>query len=339
MNKILAAAAGGILIATSHVSLAHAADYNMVLSMQVTDPDSPIYQAFEYMESEINKRSDGRISAKLYGGGALGGDREVAESIALGDVQLTTMSTSPLVPFVEQLAVFDIPYIFPADPNLQKQVLLDSEFSKSLEGYMEPSGFRLAGFFNIGFRQLTTSDVPVHAVEDIEKAKLRIRVQENPYHIEMWNLLGAAPTPIAYTELYGALQQGVVDGQENPYLNILSGKFYEVQDYLTETNHILLANLILMDNAWYQSLPEDLQEVVDGVLDDAIETQWDAQNAALADQRAELAEHMEIIPLTPEALAEFQERTAPMIDQIRADVGDDIVDGLLNAIDQANTAN
>lgn len=339
MNKLLTATAGGLLAAMLQVTAVEAADYNMILSMQVTDPESPIYQAFEYIESEITERSNGRIEAKLFGGGALGGDREVAESIALGDVQLTTMSTSPLVPFVKQLAVFDIPYVFPADPEVQKKVLLESDFSKSLEGYMEPSGFRLAGFFNIGFRQLTTSSVPVHSVEDIEKAKLRIRVQENPYHIELWRLLGAAPTPIAYTELYGALQQGVVDGQENPYLNILSSRFYEVQDYLTETNHILLANLILMDNAWYQSLPEDLQDVVDGVLDDAIAHQWTAQNEALAGQRAELAEHMEIITLTPEALAEFQQRTAPMIDQIRADVGDEIVDNLLGAIDQAKSGN
>ncbi|WP_319518201.1 TRAP transporter substrate-binding protein [uncultured Martelella sp.] len=339
MNRLLMTAAGSALVAMLQIPAAHAADYDMILSMQVTDPDSPIYQAFEYMEKEITERSDGRINAKLFGGGALGGDREVAESIALGDVQLTTMSTSPLVPFVKQLAVFDIPYVFPADPVMQQEVLLNSDFSEGLKQYMEPSGFRLAGFFNIGFRQLTTSSVPVRSVEDIEAAKLRIRVQENPYHIEMWSLLGAAPTPIAYTELYGALQQGVVDGQENPYLNILSGKFYEVQDYLTETNHILLANLILMDNAWYQTLPADLQEVVDGVLDDAIEHQWAAQNDALSKQRAELAEYMEIIELTPEALAEFQERTAPMIDQIREDVGDDIVDGLLNAIDQAQSNN
>lgn len=244
MKKFMSTALSGVLVTLFQISATQAADYNMVLAMQVTDPQSPIYQAFEFIEKEINERSGDRIAAKLYGGGALGGDREVAESISLGDVQLTTMSTSPLVPFVKELAVFDIPYVFPKDIGEQKRILLDSAFSKSLAQYMEPKGFRLAGFFNAGFRQLTTSKVAVHSVEDIEKAKLRIRVQENPYHIEMWKLLGAAPTPMAYTELYGALQQGVVDGQENPYLNILSGKFFEVQSYMTETNHILLANLI-----------------------------------------------------------------------------------------------
>lgn len=333
MKKLMSTALSGVLMALLHVSATQAADYKMVLAMQVTDPESPIYQAFEYIETEINKRSDDRIDAKLYGGGALGGDREVAESIALGDVQLTTMSTSPLVPFVKELAVFDIPYVFPKDIDEQKQVLLDSEFSKGLAQYMEPKGFRLAGFFNAGFRQLTTSNVAVHNVEDIEKAKLRIRVQENPYHIEMWKLLGAAPTPMAYTELYGALQQGVVDGQENPYLNILSGKFFEVQKYMTETNHILLANLILMDDAWYKGLPEDLQQVVDGVLNDAIEHQWDAQDKALSVQRAEIAKHMEIIELSPEQVGEFRTRTAPMIHEIRSAVGDELVDGLLKAID------
>lgn len=335
MKTLMTTALSGVLVALMHVPAARAAEFNMILAMQVTDPQSPIYQAFEYIETEINKRSENRIEAKLYGGGALGGDREVAESIALGDVQLTTMSTSPLVPFVKELAVFDIPYVFPSDIEQQKKVLLDSTFSTNLATYMEPAGFRLSGFFNAGFRQLTTSKVAVRGVEDIDNATLRIRVQENPYHIEMWKLLGAAPTPMAYTELYGALQQGVVDGQENPYLNILSGRFYEVQSYMTETNHILLANLILMDDAWYKGLPEDLQSVVDGVLDDAIETQWNAQAEALSVQRAELGKHMEIIELSPEKVEEFKKRTAPMIDRIRSAVGDDVVDGLMTAIDES----
>ncbi len=332
MKKFMMAATGGALVALMQISAVHAADYKMTLAMQLSDPTNPIFQAFEYIEDQINERSDGRIEATLFGGGALGGDREVAESIALGDVQLTTTSTSPLVPFVKELAVFDIPYVFPDDTTKLEKVLLDSAFSESLQKYVQPAGFRLAGFFNSGFRQLTTSGTPVHTVADIEKAKLRIRVQENPFHIKLWNLLGAAPTPIAYTELYGALQQGVVDGQENPYINILSSKFYEVQDYLTVTSHILLASAIIMDDAWYQSLPADLQAVVDGVMSDAIEQQWTAQNEAISVQRAELAEHMEIIDLTPEQLAGFKERTAPMVDEIRANVGDELVDGLLAAI-------
>ncbi|MFD1198885.1 TRAP transporter substrate-binding protein [Brucella gallinifaecis] len=335
MKKLIARAFAGVVVGLLHFPAASAADYNMVLSMQVSDPNSPIYQAFEFIETEINKRSDNRIAAKLYGGGALGGDREVAESIALGDVQLTTMSTSPLVPFVKELAVFDIPYVFPQDDEQQKKVLLKSDFSESLRDYMEPAGFRLAGFFNAGFRQLTTSKVPVRSADDLAKAKLRIRVQENPYHIKMWNLLGAAPTPMAYTELYGGLQQGVVDGQENPYLNILSGKFYEVQDYMTETNHILLANLILMDKAWYDALPDDLKAVVDGVLDDAVQNQWAAQKAALSDQRAELAKHLEIIELAPEQVDKFKELTSPMVTEIRAAVGDNLVDSLLAAIKES----
>lgn len=339
MKDLVKVAAGGILAAGLIAPAAGAAEYDMVLAMQLSDPENPIYQAFEYIETEIEARSDNRIDAKLFGGGALGGDREVAESIALGDVQLTTMSTSPLVPFVKELAVFDIPYVFPADPDQLKTVLLDSAFSESLGQYMEPSGFRLVGFFNSGFRQLTTAKTPVHSVEDIAEAKLRIRVQENPFHIELWNLLGAAPTPVAYTELFGALQQGVVDGQENPFINILSSKFYEVQGYLTETSHILLASAILMDNVWYQSLPEDLQAVVDDVMSDAMDWQWDAQNKAISQQRAALAEHMEIIELAPEELAGFKERTAPMVGEIRGAVGDELVDSLLGAIDQAGAAN
>jgi len=331
--KTLAGCAVAALI-SGHAAIA--ADYQMVMSMQLSDQSNPIYKAFEYIKTEIEKRSDGRIEVKFFPGGALGGDRELAEGVTLGDVQFTSMSTSPVVAFVPQLAVFDLPYVFPHDPAVLQTVLLHSDFTNSLDQYMEPKGFRLAGFFNSGFRQLTTAKTPVHSVEDIEKAKLRIRVQENPFHIELWKLLGAAPTPIAYTELYGALQQGVVDGQENPFVNILASKFYEVQGYLTETSHILLANINLMDANWYNSLPDDLKKVVDDVISEAVDTQWQAQNEALASQKAELAKHMEIIELTPDQLAEFQSRTAPMVDKIRDAVGNDLVDGLLNAIKGAS---
>lgn len=336
MRNTMKSLLGGAIAAAVLGGGAMAADYQMVMTMQLADKEHPIYQAFEYIESEIESRSEGRIDVKFFGGGALGGDREIAEGIALGDVQFSSMSTSPVVAFVPELAVFDLPYIFPHDAGILQNVLLHSDFTKSLNVYMEPKGFRLAGFFNSGFRQLTTADTPVHSVADIEKAKLRIRVQENAFHIELWELLGAAPTPIAYTELYGALQQKVVDGQENPFSNILASKFYEVQNYLTETSHILLANINLMDVNWYNSLPDDLKQVVDEVIAEAVDTQWQAQNAALADQRAQLAQDMEIITLTDAQLDEFKERTEPMAQKIRAAVGDELVDGLYNAIDAAS---
>ncbi len=336
MNQFSKLLAGGSLAVLLTGQGAFAADYQMVMSMQLSDKENPIYQAFDYIKTEIEARSEGRIEVKFFPGGAMGGDRELAEGVALGDIQFTSMSTSPVVSFVPELAVFDLPYVFPHDTEVLQNVLLHSDFTQSLDTYMQPNGFRLAGFFNAGFRQLTTSDTPVHTVADIENARLRIRVQENPFHIELWNLLGAAPTPIAYTELYGALQQGVVDGQENPFVNILASKFYEVQGYLTETSHILLANINLMDAAWFNSLPADLQEVVDTVVSEAVDAQWKTQSAALESQKAELAESMTIITLEPEALAEFQSRTAPMVDKIRSSIGDDLVDGLMAAIETAS---
>lgn len=336
MKSFMKSLLGGAVIALALGQAAFAADYQMVTSMQLSDKNNPIYKAFEYIKTEIEKRSDGRIEVKFFPGGALGGDRELAEGITLGDIQFTSMSTSPVVAFVPQLGVFDLPYVFPHDANVLQQVLLHSDFTKSLNTYMEPKGFRLAGFFNSGFRQLTTAKTPVHSVADIENAKLRIRVQENPFHIELWKLLGAAPTPIAYTELYGALQQGVVDGQENPFVNILASKFYEVQGYLTETSHILLANINLLDAKWYDSLPDDLKKIVDDVISESVDMQWKEQNEALASQKAELAKSMQIIELTPEQLDEFKSRTAPMVDKIRASVGDELVDGLLGAIKKAS---
>jgi tripartite ATP-independent transporter DctP family solute receptor len=335
LGKTLFAVASATLLAVTSLP-AQAAKYQMVISMQLSDQNNPIYKAFEFIKTQIDARSHGQIEVKFFPGGALGGDRQLAEGVTLGDVQFTSMSTSPVVAFVPQLAIFDLPYVFPQDPAVLQKVLLHSDFSKSLDGYMEKKGMRFAGFFNSGFRELTTSDTPVHSVADIAKKTLRIRVQEDPYQIKLWKLLGAAPTPISYPELYGALQQGVVDGQENPYVNIQSSKLYEVQKYLTVSNHILLANINLMDAKWYNSLPDDLKKVVDDVIQEAVATQWKAQNAAVSVQKADLAKRMTVIELTPAEMDGFKKAAEPMVGVIRKAVGDDIVNSLLNSIKTAS---
>ncbi|WP_163272105.1 TRAP transporter substrate-binding protein [Chelativorans alearense] len=311
---------------------AMAAEYTMILAHTLSDTAHPLYKAFEKIEADIEEKSGGRIDVQHQAGGALGGDRELMESLLLGDVQFVPVSTSGAVQFVPEFAVFDIPYVFPSDTTKLRAILNDSDFTGEIEGVLAEKNLKFGGFYNAGFRNLTTSNVAVQSPEDIEQEGLRIRVMENPYHVTIWKSLGGAPTPISFPELYGALQQGVVDGQENPYGHILSQRFYEVQQYLTNTNHILLANVNLINKEWYDSLPGDLQNAIDEVLDEAEAFQWALQDEMTSQQRAQIEEKLKVIDLSEEQLAAFREKTAPVADMVRENIGDDLVDSLMNAV-------
>ncbi|WP_161598941.1 TRAP transporter substrate-binding protein [Aidingimonas lacisalsi] len=329
--------ATGSLLTLLTATPAMAQEYTMILAHGLSDTSHPLYQTFEKIADDIESNSDGRIDVQHQPGGALGGDRELMESLLLGDIQFVPVSTSGAVQFIPEFAVFEIPYIFPTQSEPLQTILNDSEFTDRMKTILTDRGLKFGGFYNGGFRQLTTSNTPVRTLEDISDNDLRIRVPENPYSVAIWEALGAAPTPISFPELYGALQQGVVDGQENPYGHILSQRFYEVQNYLTTTSHIFLANVNLLNKQWFDSLPDDLQQVVDDALAEAETFQWDLQDEMLSQQRAELEESMEFIDLDTDALDAFREATAPIEDQVREDIGDDIVDSLMTSIE--NTTN
>lgn len=322
----------GSMLSVLFAAPAMAQDYTMIMAHTLSDTNHPIYQAFNRLETEIEQRTDGRIDVVDQGGGALGGDRETMESAIFGDIQFAPMSSSAAVQFVPELAVFDIPYIMPADKDARYALLNEGPLAEAISVAMEAKGLKFMGIMDGGFRNLTTKDTEVHSPADLAAAGLRVRVQENPIHIAIWRDLGASPTPIAFTELYGALQQGVVDAQENPYGHIISQRFYEVQEYLINTNHILLANVSAVSLDWWNSLPEDLQQAVDESFDAATKFQWDVQAELQDSQRTELEKHMTVIDLSAEELTQFQEKTTSVVDMVRERAGDEIVDTLMTAL-------
>jgi C4-dicarboxylate-binding protein DctP len=337
MKRLTALFSGSALAAVLLAAPVAAQEYTMILAHTLADTSHPLYRTFDKIAQDLEEKSGGRIAVQHQSGGALGGDRELMESLLLGDIQFVPVSTSGAVQFVPEFAVFDIPYIFPADTDQLRGILNDSEFTTDLSAVLENRNIKFGGFYNAGFRNLTTASVPVRSPADVAENSLRIRVMENPYHVEIWRRLGGAPTPIAFPELYGALQQGVVDGQENPYGHILSQRFYEVQGYLTNTNHILLANVNLINKEWFDSLPEDLQQIFEEVLDEAEAFQWALQDEMTAEQRNQMAAELEIIDLSDDELAAFRTATEPVIDMVRGNIGDDLVDSLLGAVENSAT--
>ena len=230
---------------------AAAADKTLSLGF-VGGPQAPEAIAMKQFAEEIAAKTNGRIEIDLQGGGALGGDREVIESVQLGTVDMTVPSTSVVVNFDPDFALFDIPFLF-RDFDHAEAVLEGPIGQKMLDGLPEKGLVGLA-FGGMGFRELTNNARPVKTAADV--SGLKIRTQQNELHIEVWKALGVLPTPMAIPEVYTALQQGVVDGQENPVGAIINNRFGEVQKYLSMTDHAFTPLVLLISPAAYDDLSD-----------------------------------------------------------------------------------
>ena len=196
-----------------------------IIAAHSTAETTSFNEIFQYFKTEIEAKSEGRIKVEIYPSAQLGADRELIEGVQLGDVTMSLHSTAPAVNFVDDVAVFDIPFLFPDKETARATMHVDSPFFEQLAQSQEEKGFKLLGLHDQGFRQLTTNGVKVESPSDLKG--VRLRTMENPYHMETWRTLGANPTPLPFNEVYTALQQGTVDGQENPFELIISQRFYE----------------------------------------------------------------------------------------------------------------
>jgi TRAP-type C4-dicarboxylate transport system substrate-binding protein len=218
------------------------------------------------------------------------------------------------------------------DKKIAQQVL-KSDFRTKLNEKYEEAGFKLLMIAPTGFREMS-SNVKVDDISDFSGVK--IRTMENKYHLAFWKALGANPSPLAFSELYIALQQGLVDAQENPYATIVSAKLYEQQDYVVNTNHIMFLSTTVMNKGLYDGLPEDLKAVVDEVFAEASEIAFEIGQQESDKARKVLEDAgVEFIDMTDEQFAEIQEIAKPVYDMVREDIGDELVDSLLTELEAA----
>lgn len=209
----------------------------------------------------VEKASNGRYAFKQFPASALGGERESIEGLQLGTVQALIVSTGTLSNFVPEVGVVDVPFLF-RDTGHARRVM-DGQVGQDLIKKFQPRGIIALAWGEQGFRHLTNNKHAVKAPEDFKG--LKIRTMENPVHITAFKTLGAAPTPMAWPEVTGALQQGTIDGQENPLSVIVSAKLADVQKYLTLSSHVYApALLIVSPRFWNKLSDEDKAIFLDG---------------------------------------------------------------------------
>jgi TRAP-type transport system periplasmic protein len=219
------------------------------------------YQAFVRFKEEVEQRSDGRVRVSIFHSGQLGGEREMQEMVTLGTLEMAL--TGILVIYDPLFAVFELPYLY-EDRDHVKRVMASGLIQRTGEPLLRRD-LRVVGMFENGFRNITNSTRAIHSPRDV--GGLKIRVPENPAQLETFGVLGSVVTPMSLSELYSALQQNVVDGQENPLQNIVSGKYFEVQRHLAMTGHIYNLAYIVVNDRFWSGLPDDLRQIVQESLD------------------------------------------------------------------------
>ena len=206
--------------------------------------------AIDTFAREVERRTDGRYKVQTFYSSALGAERESVEGVQLGTLDLTLTSTGPLPNFVPEVAILDIPFLF--RDYAHARAVLDGPIGQELLARFPAKGLVGLAWAENGFRHMTNSKHPVNVPEDLRG--LKMRTMENPIHIEAYRQFGILPTPMAFTEVFTALQQGTVDGQENPLSVITAAKLDQVQKYLSLTGHVYSPAVFLMNKAQWDKL-------------------------------------------------------------------------------------
>jgi TRAP-type transport system periplasmic protein len=216
--------------------------------------------AIDTFAKEVEKRTAGRYKVQTFYAGALGGERESIEAVQLGTQELAFSSTGPIPNFVPETKILDVPFLFRDKPHAR--AVLDGPIGQDMLAKFDAKGFKALAWAENGFRHMTNSKRDVKAPEDLKG--LKMRTMENPVHIAAYKGLGIVTTPMAFPEVFTALQQGTVDGQENPLSVIMSAKFDQVQKHLSLTGHVYSPAIFVMNKASFDKLSAaDKQAFID----------------------------------------------------------------------------
>ncbi len=269
----------------------------------------------------VEAKSNGDIIVEVYGNNQLGPDREICEATQMGSIAVVSNSTAAATAFNKEFYVFDAPFLF--KDREEAYAALDGPLGKAILASDEKYNLKGLGFWENGFRALTNSKHPVHTPDDV--AGLKLRTMESALHIATWRAIGANPTPMAFGELFTALQQNTVDGQDNAMDMVYAAKFYEVQKYLTKTNHNYSPLIVHMNLEFWNDLSPEQQ----ALLEEAMRETTDWQRNKARELTVEAEKHLkeaglEIVDLTPEEMQMFRDKVRPVYAMIKDSVSPEI---------------
>jgi TRAP-type transport system periplasmic protein len=270
----------------------------------------------------VAQKSGGKLKVRTFPGGTLGADPAVVSALQGGTIEMTALVTGILAGQIKEFSIFDLPFLF--DSVAEADAVADGPVGKKLLEKLPEKGLIGLGFWDHGFRNATNSRRPITKVEDIQG--LKIRVLQIPIYTEMFNTLGANSVPLAFTELYTALDTKTVDGQENPWTSFEASKLYEVQKYGTTTRHVYNVLVVLVSKKFWDQLSNDERKIFTDAASETtsyqrkISREMDGKSLELIKSKG-----MSIIDLPQAERAKMREKLKPVTDKYSKEFGEALV--------------
>ena len=278
-------------------------------------------RAAKVFAEAVEKASGGKMKVRAIGASALGPDVQMQNSLIGGAQEMMVGSTATLVGITKEMALWDTPFLI--SNAKEADALLDGPIGDKIRNKLPEKGLVGLAYWENGFRNLTNSKRAINKVEDLDGIKLR--VMQNNVFLNSFKTLGANAVPMAFSELFSALETNTVDGQENPFNTILSSKFYEVQKYMTVTNHVYSPWIVMASKKWWDQLSKDEQKI----LSDAAKLSRDFERKDTRDEASRAvadlkAKGMQVNELSPAESARMRDKLTRVYASIGADIGMDL---------------
>jgi len=305
-----------VCIASSSIASAAPADTGQTFNLtfaHVVSATHPKGMAAARFAELVEERSGGRITINVFPDSQLGTDQQITEQMMLDVIHFNAPLHSTIVSIIPEFELFDLPYLFYSEE--QAYAALHGTLGERFNEFLAARNLVGLGYWTGGFKQLTNNVRPIHSVEDL--SGLQMRVSQSPMLISQFRAINAGGISIAFAELYTALSTGIADGQENPLSNIVTRRFYEVQSYVTISNHGFFVYPFFMSAGTYNQLPESLRQVIHDVAAEVASFQWELNAATEQEYLDHLYESgvVSINYFTPEAMQGFRAATQVTYDE------------------------
>ncbi len=327
---ITTAAVLGLMAGLGLASAPAGAEILIKFSHVVAEKGQPKGEAAAEFAARVNKELAGEVKVEVYPNSQLYNDDKVLQAMLLGDVQMAAPSLSKFEQYTLKYRIFDLPFLFNDIAAVDR--FQHSAAGQKLLGAMTDKGLTGLAYWHNGMKQMSANK-PLLVPADAKG--LKFRIQESDVLQAQFEALGANPQKMAFSEVYGALQQGVVDGQENTWSNIFTKKFHEVQDGITETNHGVIDYLVVTNTEFWDGLPDDVRAKLEQILAEVTEKYNARANDINIQSRQKILDAgVKIRELTPEQRAQWVEAMKPVWAKFKDDIGQDLIDAAV----AANTA-
>lgn len=292
----------------------------------------PIVQGMEKFAEIVAAKSGGKIKVNVFPGGQLGSDQANVSALQGGTLEMASMNSGIFASQVKEFAAFDLPFMFAN--GKEADAVVDGPFGQKMHAKLEEKGLVGLGYYELGFRNITNSKRPITKVEDI--AGLKLRVIPNPINVDWVKALDANPTPLPWPEVYAALEQKAVDGQENPVATIWGAKLHEVQKYMTLTNHQYNPQSVVISKKFWDTLSADEKKIIGDAVAESTKYQRAQARASVASTVENLKKAgMTVSELAPGEQVKLVEKMKPVITKHAGAVGEATVSELLAELAKA----